>query len=217
MTTDRPIRVGVADDHPIAREGLVRLIESTDDLVMVSEAEDGESALELAETPATEPDVLLIDVRLPGIDGLEATRRLQAAHSTVDVVILTAFEDPGWIAEALQAGARGYMLKTAAAEEILDTVRMVARGHMVFHSSVSDALVTGGHQFEGQRDASQLTPREREILLLLSRGLTNREISRQLSISVQTVKTHVERLFKRLGVGTRGEAVGKGIREGMIR
>jgi two-component system, NarL family, nitrate/nitrite response regulator NarL len=218
MASDRPIRVGVADDHPIAREGLVRLIESTNDLVMVGEVQDGESALELADSATTEPDVLLVDVRLPGIDGFETTRRLRETHSDVDVVILTAFDEPRWVSEAVQAGAKGYMLKTAGGEEILETVRLVARGHMVFHSSVSDVLATekGASQGEGNVKASRLSPREQEILLLLSKGLTNRDISTQLHISGQTVKTHVERLFKRLGVSTRGEAIATALRKGMI-
>ncbi len=215
MRSDRPIRVGVADDHPIARQGLVRLIESTDDLVVVGVAEDGESALELADSPAGEPDVLLVDVRLPGIDGLETTRRLSETHSSVRVVILTAYDEPRWIPEAVHAGAKAYMLKTAGGEEILETVRMVARGHIVFESSVWDALGMGGEE-DGEQNQHGLTPRETEILLLLSKGLTNREVGTELLISVQTVKTHIERLFKRLGVSSRGEAIATALREGII-
>jgi two-component system response regulator DevR len=214
MRSDRPIRVGVADDHPIARQGLVRLIESTDDLVVVGEAEDGESALKLADSPAGEPDVLLIDVRLPGIDGLETTRRLSETHSRIGVVILTAYDEPRWIPEAVHAGAKAYMLKTAGGEEILETVRLVARGHIVFQSSVWDALGTA--EEDGGQNQPGLTPRETEILGLLSKGLTNREIGAELRISGQTVKTHIERLFKRLGVSSRAEAIATALREGII-
>lgn len=209
-----PIRVGVAEDHPIARRGLIQLFESTDDIVVVGEASDGETAIELADAASGEPDVILIDVRMPGIGGIEATRRLALLHPDVGVVILTAYDDPLSVTEALRAGARAFVLKSAEGTEILETVRMVARGHVVFDSSVWSAL--GQEEEDEAKNGVQLSPREREVLLLLSRGLANREISDELGVSIETVKTHIERLYKRLAVNSRTDAVAKALRAGII-
>jgi DNA-binding NarL/FixJ family response regulator len=208
-----PIRVAVAEDHPIARRGLIELFESTDDIVVMGEASDGEAAIKLADSESGEPDVILIDVRMPGMGGIEATRRLAALHPGVGVVILTAYDDPPSVTEALRAGAKAFVLKTAEADEILETVRMVARGHVVFDSSVWSALTD---EEEASSRSVQLSPREREVLLLLSRGLGNREIGEELGVSIETVKTHVERLYKRLGVTSRTDAVAKALRAGII-
>ncbi len=214
MDSDRPIRVAVADDHPIARQGVVALIETTEDMTVVGEAVDGESALALADRASREPDVLLIDLRLPGIDGLETTRRLSVTHAGVDVVILTAFDEPRSIAEAVHAGAKAYVLKTAEADEILETVRMVARGHVVFDSAMWSAL--SEEEERSDTEEIHLSPRGKEVLLLLSKGLGNREIAEQLGLSIETVKTHIERLYKRLDVASRTDAVAKALRAGLI-
>ncbi len=214
MRSDRPIRVAVADDHPIARQGVVALIETAEDMTVVGEAVDGESAVALAGRASGEPDVLLIDLRLPGIDGLEATRRLGETHAGVDVVILTAFDDPRSIAEAVQAGAKAYVLKTAEGEQILETVRMVASGHVVFDSAVWRAL--GEDEERPDAEEIHLSPRGNEVLVLLSKGRGNREIAEELGLSIETVKTHIERLYKRLGVTTRTDAVAKALRAGLI-
>jgi DNA-binding NarL/FixJ family response regulator len=216
MHSDQPIRVAIADDHPIARQGVVTLISSTEDMTVVGEVADGESALALADREDA-PDVLMLDLRLPGIDGLETTRRLHAAHAEVGALILTAYDDPHAVAEAVQAGARAYVLKTAAVEQILETIRMVARGHVVFDSAVWETL---SHHEETPATSSgqeiSLSPRTKEVLILLSWGLGNREIADELALSIETVKTHVERLYKRLGVTTRTDAVAKALRAGLI-
>ncbi len=214
MDSDRPIRVAVADDHPIARQGVVALIETTEDMTVFGEAVDGESALALADRASGEPDVLLIDLRLPGIDGLETTRRLGETHAGVDVVILTAYDEPRSIAEAVHAGAKAYLLKTAEGEEILETVRMVARGHVVFDSAMWSAL--SAEDESSDTEEFHLSPRGKQILVLLSKGLGNREIAEELGLSIETVKTHIERLYKRLGVPTRTDAVAKALRAGLI-
>lgn len=203
------IRVGVAEDHPLARKGIVQLFESTDDIVVVGEAADGEEALELADSLAGEPDIFLVDIRLPGIDGLEVTRRLSRQHPEVRVIILTAYEDPAYATEAVRAGAKAYVLKTAEGEEVLDTVRMVAHGHAVLDSSVWDALAEEG---KSRGEQYGLTAREMDVLRLLGKGYRNRQIAESLGLSPTTVKTHVARIFKRLEVGDRTDAVIKALR-----
>jgi DNA-binding NarL/FixJ family response regulator len=214
MHSDGPIKVAVADDHPLARQGVVTLIQSAKDMTVVGEAVDGESALELVDRGSGEPDELLMDLRLPGIDGLETTRRLGETHAEVDVVILTAYDEPRSIAEAVHAGAKAYVLKTAEGEEILETVRMVARGHVVFDSAMWDAL--SEEEERSDTEEIHLSPRGSEILMLLSKGFGNREIAEELGVSIETVKTHIERLYKRLGVTTRTDAVAKSLRAGLI-
>jgi DNA-binding NarL/FixJ family response regulator len=182
------IRVGVAEDHPLAREGLVQLLGSAGDMVVVGEAADGQEAMELAGSEAGEPEVFLVDIRLPGIDSLEVTRRLSRQHPDVQGIILTAYEDPAYATEAVRAGAKAYVLKTAEGEEVLDTVRMVAHGHAVLDNSVWDALAGEG---KSRGEQYGLTKREMEVLHLLGQGYRNRQIAESLGLSPTTVKTHV--------------------------
>ena len=148
---------------------------------------------------------------MPGIDGLEVTRRISERYPNVGIVIITAYDDARSASQAVRAGARAYVLKTAEPEEILETVRMVAHGHVVFDSSVLQALGR-----ESGQTGMQLPRREAQVLQLLSRGLGNREIAQELDVSLETVKTHVERLFKHLGVTSRTDAVAKALRSGLI-
>ena len=213
IPADSVIRVGVAEDHPLAREGLVQLLESAGGIVVVGEATDGEEALELAGSEAGEPDIFLVDIRLPGIDGLEVTRRMRDQHPDVSVIILTAYEDPAYATEAIRAGAKAFVLKSAEGEEVLDTVRMVAHGHAVLDASLWDSLAE-----EGRSPGEQygLTKREMDVLHLLGRGYRNRQIAESLGLSPTTVKTHLARIFKRLDVSDRTEAVVTAMRLGII-
>jgi DNA-binding NarL/FixJ family response regulator len=205
--------VGVAEDHPLAREGLVQLLESAEDIVIVGQAADGEEALELADSAAGEPDIFLVDIRLPGIDGLEVTRRLSDEHPDVRVIILTTNEDPAYATEAMKAGAKAYVLKSADGEEVLDTVRMVAHGHAVLDRGVWNALP---EQRRARAEQFGLTAREMDVLGLLGKGYRNREIAESLGLSQTTVKTHVARIFKRLEVSDRTDAVVTAFRLGII-
>ncbi|HVH52951.1 MAG TPA: response regulator transcription factor [Actinomycetota bacterium] len=213
ITPDKVIRVGVAEDHPLAREGLVQLLESAEDIVIVGEAADGEEALELADSIGGEPDIFLVDINLPGMDGLEVTRRLSDMHPDVRVIIITANEDPAYATEAVKAGAKAYVLKSADGEEVLDTVRMVAHGHAVLDRSAWNAPAEQGHSGAEQFG---LTAREMDVLRLLGKGYRNREIAESLGLSPTTVKTHIARIFKRLEVSDRTEAVVKVLRLGII-
>jgi len=213
ITPDKVIRVGVAEDHPLAREGLVQLLESAEDIVIVGEAADGEEALKLADSITGEPDIFLVDIRLPGIDGLEVTRRLKDEHPDVRVIILTANEDPAYATEAMKAGAKAYVLKSAEGEEVLDTVRMVAHGHAVLDRRAWKAL---GEQGRSRGEQFGFTAREMDVLRLLGKGYRNREIAESLGISPTTVKTHVARIFRRLEVNDRTDAVVTAFRLGII-
>jgi DNA-binding NarL/FixJ family response regulator len=213
ITPDKVIRVSVAEDHPLAREGLVQLLESAEDIVIVGEAADGEEALELADSVGGKPDIFLVDIHLPGIDGLEVTRRLSDAHPDVRVIILTANENPAYATEAVKAGAKAYVLKSAEGEEVLDTVRMVAHGHAVLDRSAFDALAEQGRS---RSEQFGLTAREMDVLRLLGKGYRNREIAESLGLSPTTVKTHVARIFKRLEVSDRTDAVVTAFRLGII-
>jgi DNA-binding NarL/FixJ family response regulator len=212
ITPDKVIRVGVAEDHPLARESLVQLLESAEDILIVGEAADGEEALALADSVG-EPDIFLVDIRLPGIDGLEVTRRLSDKHPDVRVIILTTNEDPAYATEAMKAGAKAYVLKSADGEEVLETVRMVAHGHAVLDRGVWDARAEQRRARAGQFG---LTAREMDVLDLLGRGYRNREIAESLGLSQSTVKTHVARIFKRLDVSDRTDAVVTAFRLGII-
>jgi DNA-binding NarL/FixJ family response regulator len=213
ITPDKVIRVGVAEDHPLARESLVHLLESAEDFVIVGEAADGEEALGLADSVAGEPEIFLVDMGLPGMDGLEVTRRLSDEHPDVRVIILTTNEDPADATEAMKAGAKACVLKSADGEEVLETVRMVAHGHAVLDRGVWDARAEQRRARAGQFG---LTAREMDVLDLLGRGYRNREIAESLGLSQSTVKTHVARIFKRLDVSDRTDAVVTAFRLGII-
>ncbi len=189
------IKIGVAEDHPLSRRGLVQLLESTEDMEVVGQASDGDGAIELADGERGEPDVIVVDLRMPGVDGLEATRLLREGHPDVRVVILTANEDPEVASEAVPAGASAYVLKSAGGDEVLETLRMVTGGHAVFDRTALDGADRG--QRVDLSVAITLSDRERDVLILFARGLPNRAIAERLGVSVETVKTHLSRLYRR--------------------
>jgi DNA-binding NarL/FixJ family response regulator len=190
----------LVDDHPLVRAGLAALIGAAADLLVVAEAPGGESAAELA--AEHRPDVTLMDLSMPGVDGVEATRRVLAACPTTRVVVLTSFHDTARVTGALRAGAVGYLLKDSDPADLLSGIRSAARGHAPLDPRVATALLP---TLEVPL-SEQLSPRERQVLLLLTRGLSNRQIGRDLGIAERTVKVHVGSLFRRLGVTDRTSA-----------
>jgi DNA-binding NarL/FixJ family response regulator len=194
------IRVLLADDHSLVRDGLTRLLASVPDIVVVAAAADGDEAIRLA--GAHRPDVILMDLRMPGIDGSEATRRLLENDPATQVVILTSFSERNEILNALDAGAIGYLLKDAEPDELIRGVRAAAQGESPLAPKAARELIGS----RGGTSTGQLTDREREVLQLVTRGLSNKLIARELGISEKTVKAHLTTVFQRIGVTDRVQA-----------
>jgi DNA-binding NarL/FixJ family response regulator len=199
------IRVLIVDDHPMMRSGMSQLIATTADIEVVGQAADGEEAVALDRE--LEPDVVLMDVSMPGVDGVEATRRITAARPAATVVMLTSFAEQERVLAALDAGAVGYLLKDAEPDEILRAVRAGAVGEAPFSPRAATALVADRRREpERATDIDRLTAREREVLLLVGDGLTNKAIARELGISEKTVKAHLTNAYSALGVADRTQA-----------
>ncbi len=203
------IRVLVADDHPIVRSGIVALLAAEGDFDVVGEAVDGLEAVRLA--IELEPDIVLMDLRMPGIDGDEATARILATRPNVRVVVLTTYESDSSILTAIEAGASGYLLKAAPPDEILAGVRSVARGEVALAPSIAAMLVR-----RVAAPAVTLSPRETEVLALVAQGDSNPTIARKLFLSEATVKTHLLHAFEKLGVNDRTRAVTKAMELGIL-
>ena len=195
------IRVIVAEDHPVVRSGLLQLLAEVKQVEVVGAAAGGEEAVTLASSER--PDVVLMDLEMPDIDGIEATRRIRAADDGVNVVVLTAFSDRERILDAIDAGAVGYLLKDAEPDELVRGLEAAARGESPLSPKAAQALVAARANRSGE---PQLTPREDEVLRLLAEGLPNKLIARRLEISEKTVKAHLTSIFQRIGVTDRTQA-----------
>jgi len=194
------VRVLLVDDHPLVRGGLAGLISATDDLQVVGEAADGESALE--KVRALAPDVVLMDISMPGTDGIESTRRLFDDGYAGAVVMLTSFSDQTRVVDALAAGAVGYLLKDSEPADVLAAVRAAASGHAPLDPRVAGALLPTRREAPG----ADLSVREREVLALVAEGLANKQIAKRLGIAERTVKVHLGNVFRRIGVTDRTSA-----------
>jgi DNA-binding NarL/FixJ family response regulator len=217
-----PIRVLLADDQPLVRAGLRALLESDDDLQVVGEAADGAEALERAR--AARPDVVLMDIRMPGLDGLEATRRIIVDETLagVRVVVLTTFDLDEYVYEALRAGASGFLAKDVEPGELRHAVRVVARGDALLSPGVTRRLIAEFAARPAQQPAAAtrlqvLTDREREVLALVGEGLPNDDIAAQLFMSPATVKTHVSRIMSKLAAHDRAQLVVLAYETGLVR
>jgi DNA-binding NarL/FixJ family response regulator len=204
------IRVLLCDDQALVRSGFRLILEGREDIEVVAEAEDGAQALELAWRHL--PDVVLMDVRMPRLDGVEATRRLMRAGAEARVLILTTFDLDEYVYEALRAGASGFLLKDVQPAQLVDAVRVVARGEALLAPAVTRRLLDRfAHALPGPREPppelTELTDREREVLALLASGLSNAELAERLVLSETTIKTHVSSILRKLGVRDRVQAV----------
>jgi DNA-binding NarL/FixJ family response regulator len=199
------IRVLLADDHPVVRGGLAALLDSLPGMAVVGQAGTGRAAVR--ETALSRPDVVIMDLRMPELDGVEATREILRAHPDVAVLVLTMFDEDSMVTEALQAGARGYLVKGAEQEEIERAIRTVAGGGVVVSSEVAGALLGHLTRPAGTTPFPELTVREREVLDRMASGAGNATIAATLGLAPKTVGNHISSVFAKLGVGTRAEAI----------
>jgi DNA-binding NarL/FixJ family response regulator len=204
------IRVLVVDDHPVVRSGLAGMLDVEDDVTVVGEAGDGEEAI--VRVAALAPDVVLMDLRMPRLDGVGATSRIVAEHPGSRVLVLTTYDTDADIVRAVAAGATGYLLKDTPRRQLVDAVRAAARGETVLAPPVAARLVSRMRA----PAADELTPREVEVLRAVARGLSNAEIGRELYIGEATVKTHLLRAFAKLGVDDRTRAVTVAMERGIL-
>jgi DNA-binding NarL/FixJ family response regulator len=203
---EEPIRVLLADDHPMFREGLVVALGALPGVDVVAEASSGEEAIELA--ARVQPDVVVMDVNMPGLNGIDATRRIVAESPHIGVLVLTMFDEDESVFQAMRAGARGYLLKGADREDVLRAVYAVARGDAIFGPALARRLI--GYFTSSRAGAApfaDLTEREREVLELVARGRSNADIGKQLQISAKTVRNHVSNVFAKLQVSDRAQAI----------
>ena len=202
------LRVLIADDHPLFRNGMRALLSSVPDLEVAGEATTGDEVLLLAEE--LQPDVVLMDLQMPGIGGAEATRRIMCTSPHIRILVVTMFDDEESVFTALRAGARGYVLKGASPDEMLRAIRAAGSGEAIFSPAIAQRLI---EYFTAPRPAApappfpELTDREREILRLIARGRANPEIRQELGISLKTVRNHISNIFSKLQVADRAEAI----------
>jgi DNA-binding NarL/FixJ family response regulator len=212
------VRVLIADDHPLFREGMRGRLDRVADIAVVGEAQSCDEAVELVHK--LEPDVILMDIKMPGLNGIEATREIQQASPQIGVLVLTMFEDDDSVFAAMRAGAKGYLLKDSGGEGVVHAIRAVASGEAVFGPGVAERIIgffSAPRAAAPQRAFPELTEREEEVLSLVAQGKSNREIARQLFVSLKTVRNHVSNILLKLQVADRAQAVIRARDAGMGR
>jgi DNA-binding NarL/FixJ family response regulator len=215
---ENTVRVLIADDHPLFREGMRGRLDRVADITVVGEASSGEEAVELARK--LEPHVVLMDIKMPGLNGIEATREILRKSPRVGVLMLTMFEDDDSVFAAMRAGAKGYLLKDSGGEGVVYAIRAVTSGEAVFGSGVAERIIGFFSEPRAaipQRAFPELTEREEEVLSLVAQGKSNQEIARQLFVSVKTVRNHVSNILLKLQVADRSQAVIRARDAGMGR
>jgi two-component system nitrate/nitrite response regulator NarL len=207
------VKVLVADDHPVYREGIVRAVKERPELELVGEAGDGREALD--EIKRLVPDVAVLDIRMPELDGTQVLGALQRDDVDTNVLFISAFVEPELAYATVAAGARGYLSKEASRREICEAILIIGRGGTAFAPQVQEGLANAVRKRENV-DAPKLTPREQEVLRFISEGLSAPEIGRKIHLSTATVKTHLRTLYEKLGVSDRAAAVAEGMRRGLL-
>jgi NarL family two-component system response regulator LiaR len=213
------IRILLADDHAVVREGTKALLEQEDDLEVMAEAADGKRAVQLA--TRQRPDVVIMDFAMPKLNGIEATRQIKAVDPTIAILVLTAYDSEQYVFAFLEAGAAGYLLKDVHIDELANAIRAVHAGESILHPAIARKVINRFAQPTGKRNGKEnalapLTERELEVLKLAARGMSNHEIAHELSISVRTVQTHLANIFNKMSVGSRTEAVVCGLKRGWL-
>jgi DNA-binding NarL/FixJ family response regulator len=211
------VRELIAEDHPLFREGMRGRLDRVADVAVVGEAASGDEAVELAHQ--LEPHVILMDIKMPGLNGIEATRKIQQASPQIGVLVLTMFEDDDSVFAAMRAGAKGYLLKDSGGEGVVHAIRAVASGEAVFGPGVAERIIGffSAPRAAPQRAFPELTEREEEVLSLVAQGKSNQQIARQLFVSLKTVRNHVSNILLKLQVADRAQAVIRARDAGMGR
>jgi len=212
------IKILIADDHAVVRYGTRQILEKEADMNVVAEAADGAEAIKLA--GSTNPDVAIIDIAMPVLDGIEATRQIKSLYPAIAVLILSAYDDDQFVFSLLEAGAAGYLLKSVRGRELVDAVRQVFAGESVLHPSIARKVLNRFVPSPGkpavQKPTEILSDREIEVLKLATRGLSNQEIADELCLSLRTVQAHIGHIFNKLQVSSRTEAVVRALKEGWV-
>ena len=212
------IKILIADDHAVVREGTRQILEHESDLTVVAEASDGEEAVKMA--GSAKPDVAIIDISMPGVDGIEATKRIKALYPSIAVLILSAYDDEQFIFGLLEAGAAGYLLKSVHGRELIDAVRQVYAGESVLHPAIArkvlNRFIPGPGKLAKKEPTEVLSKREMDVLKLAAKGLSNQDIANVLYLSLRTVQAHLAHIFNKLQCSSRTEAVVRAIKEGWV-
>jgi DNA-binding NarL/FixJ family response regulator len=209
------MRVLIVDDHPVTRDGLRTAFGMSEEIEVVGEAASGEEAMKAVEDLS--PEVVFMDVRMPGMNGIQATRMIRERHPETKVILFTIDESRASVAEAIQAGVSGYLLKDAGVSELVNAARQAMQGKAVIHPSLTQAFIEEVQLVDRPSSPeAPLSPREIEILQKIAYGATTKEVADQLGISFHTVKTHLERIFEKLGANDRAQAVAIAIRQGLV-